>query len=188
MLALKGRNDPNRYLQICVCENRVRKYLQVHRLVAMYFCLGYFNGAVVNHKDGDKHNNHYSNLEWVTQKDNIHKSYVSSGISATRNYSTYMLISPEGEPIHEFIGRNSVKGFIEENNIAARFSSLVRYGKSRGYKLIDKQYLQNSNDYPKGVGNGEIPLPEAPRPSLEGEDIVYSVCLEQSKYRESDGI
>lgn len=72
-MALKGINNPKRYLQVTVCKDGKQKYLQVHRLVAKYFCDGYFEGAVVNHKDGNIHNNHYTNLEWVTQKENIHK-------------------------------------------------------------------------------------------------------------------
>lgn len=44
----------------------------VHRIVAYYFCEGYKEGLDVNHIDGDKLNNHYTNLEWVTRKQNIH--------------------------------------------------------------------------------------------------------------------
>lgn len=42
----------------------------VHRAVAKAFVDGYFEGAVVNHKDENRNNNQADNLEWVTQKDN----------------------------------------------------------------------------------------------------------------------
>ena len=48
-----------------------RKAYDVHRLVAQHFVDGYFEGAVVNHIDLNKHNNHYLNLEWITQQENI---------------------------------------------------------------------------------------------------------------------
>ena len=46
--------------------------IAVHRLVAQAFVEGYKNdgGLEVNHKDGNKRNNHASNLEWVTKKEN----------------------------------------------------------------------------------------------------------------------
>jgi len=47
------------------------KKLYVHRLVGMVFVEGYAEGLVINHKDENKLNNHYLNLEWVTQKENI---------------------------------------------------------------------------------------------------------------------
>jgi hypothetical protein len=52
----------------------------VHKLVAMYFCdnpLGETTGriATVDHIDGDKLNNHYTNLQWVTMKENIRRYY-----------------------------------------------------------------------------------------------------------------
>lgn len=49
--------------------------VRVHRLVAMTFCDGYEEGLIVNHKDGDKLNNHCENLEWVTISENTKHAY-----------------------------------------------------------------------------------------------------------------
>ena len=51
-------------------DNKNHQY-QTHRIVAYEFVEGFDNGLVVNHKDGDKQNNHPSNLEWVTQYENV---------------------------------------------------------------------------------------------------------------------
>lgn len=42
---------------------------KVHRIVAEAFCEP-FSGEVVNHKDGNPSNNHFSNLEWCNQAAN----------------------------------------------------------------------------------------------------------------------
>lgn len=49
---------------------RVRERYFVHRLVAHHFVEGEQEGLVINHKDGNKSNNHMNNLEWVTAKEN----------------------------------------------------------------------------------------------------------------------
>jgi hypothetical protein len=52
----------------------------VHRLVAQLFIPNPSGKKIVNHIDGDKHNNHFTNLEWVTSKENsIHA--VTLGLS-----------------------------------------------------------------------------------------------------------
>lgn len=43
----------------------------VHVAVAKLFVSGYKEGLEVNHKDGDRTNNIYTNLEWVTRLENI---------------------------------------------------------------------------------------------------------------------
>lgn len=49
-----------------------RKSLYIHRMVAEHFIPNDDpNKKEVNHKDGIKTNNHYSNLEWVNAKQNI---------------------------------------------------------------------------------------------------------------------
>ena len=54
----------------------LRQRIQVHKLVALKY-LGYPEsmGYEVNHIDGDRGNNHASNLEWVTHSENVRKSY-----------------------------------------------------------------------------------------------------------------
>jgi hypothetical protein len=47
----------------------------VHRLVADHFCEKPEGSQCVNHKDGDKLNNHADNLEWTTYKENNRHAY-----------------------------------------------------------------------------------------------------------------
>ena len=54
-----------------------QKNIRVHRQVALSFCEGWREGLQVNHKDGNKHNNRATNLEWVTASENVrHDRYV----------------------------------------------------------------------------------------------------------------
>ena len=61
----------NGYLYVTLARDGLRINHYIHRLVARAFCEGAEDGLVVDHKDGDKRNNHCDNLEWVTQKLNV---------------------------------------------------------------------------------------------------------------------
>lgn len=67
---LKQHANEKGYL--CVRLHREDKFkrFKVHRLVAEAFIPGDAT-LTVNHKDGDKKNNHSKNLEWLTHQDNI---------------------------------------------------------------------------------------------------------------------
>ena len=58
------------YLGVSLCKNNVVKRFSVHRLVAMAFVNNEHGLPEVNHKDGDKLNNHWQNLEWCTRQEN----------------------------------------------------------------------------------------------------------------------
>lgn len=135
-MALKGRQYKDRYISIGICDNNKVKYHQIHRLVAKYFCKGYFEGAVVNHKDANKHNNMASNLEWVTHKENIHKSYETSGVDQTRNYKNYIIVNRDGNKSNLLKGKQELEQYVLDNKLNVSITSLIKYCSSKGYKLI----------------------------------------------------
>ena len=53
----------------------IKKRFFIHKLVASHFCDGFSENLVVNHKDGNKLNNNYQNLEWVTRSENDLHAY-----------------------------------------------------------------------------------------------------------------
>ena len=58
------------YLKLSLSEQNRKKMYFVHRLVALTFIPNPDNLPQVNHIDGNKQNNHYSNLEWCTISEN----------------------------------------------------------------------------------------------------------------------
>jgi hypothetical protein len=82
------RNKQSRcpYLSITVWCGK-RNYavpFYVHRLVAFQYCnleLDNLDKMVVNHKDGNKQNNNFSNLEWCTQNHNIKEYWRTKDIN-----------------------------------------------------------------------------------------------------------
>ena len=57
-------NSGKGYLQVTLFKNHKSKKFLVHRLVAEYFVENPNGFCFVNHKDENKRNNHFSNLEW----------------------------------------------------------------------------------------------------------------------------
>lgn len=55
-------------------DNGKPKTMRVHKLVALAFIENKDNLPQINHKDGNKLNNVVSNLEWITNYDNIQHS------------------------------------------------------------------------------------------------------------------
>ncbi|END7728784.1 NUMOD4 motif-containing HNH endonuclease [Escherichia coli] len=72
---LKHNHNVNGYKYVCLYKDGVKKNILIHKLVASHFVGGFAEGLQVNHIDGDKYNNNYLNLEWVTPSGNISHSY-----------------------------------------------------------------------------------------------------------------
>lgn len=69
-IVLKSRVNRDGYLYNCIRINKQNKYIKPHRLVAEYFINNPNNYSKVNHKDENKQNNVYTNLEWCNTKYN----------------------------------------------------------------------------------------------------------------------
>lgn len=63
--------ERNRYFSVAL-RNKNRVKFSVHRLVAMTFIPNPKNLPQVDHIDGNRYNNHVSNLRWVTAMENHH--------------------------------------------------------------------------------------------------------------------
>lgn len=73
---LKPRKTKKGYEQVTLSSGQNnRKQESVHRAVAEAYLGNPPEGCVVNHIDGNKGNNHYKNLEWCTQSENVKHSY-----------------------------------------------------------------------------------------------------------------
>lgn len=66
---LKPNRHTHGYLVVSLWENNKQKRFYIHRLVLEHFS-NEKPKDTVNHIDGNKTNNHISNLEWATYKDN----------------------------------------------------------------------------------------------------------------------
>lgn len=76
---LKGGSFSNDYLFVCLRKKSSNKNHLIHRLVASHFLTNPNNYNVVNHIDGIKTNNIFTNLEWCTQSENL-KHGVETGL------------------------------------------------------------------------------------------------------------
>lgn len=67
---LKRSLSATGYSVVNICVDGKRSPQYIHRMVAETYLNNDEGYPVVNHKDGDKGNNHVSNLEWCTEKEN----------------------------------------------------------------------------------------------------------------------
>ena len=63
------------YLMVGLSKDGIETKLLIHRLVALTHLKNPNDYKYVNHKDGNKKNNHISNLEWVTSSENQKHAY-----------------------------------------------------------------------------------------------------------------
>lgn len=66
----KSFKDKKGYMRVQAYKEGKPYTFKVHRLVAQHFIPNFDNKPQINHKDGDKTNNHWMNLEWITNKEN----------------------------------------------------------------------------------------------------------------------
>lgn len=119
---LKPQKNSKGYLRVQITNNKQRSRFFVHRMVAELFVPNPDNKPQVNHKDGNKLNNHYTNLECVTPSEN----YVH-GVSLNLYESKY---KGEGMP-------NAV---LTEDDVKKIRATCVKGHPELGYEGLGKKY------------------------------------------------
>ena len=73
---LKPYDNGKGYKKVSLSHNGKIFKIYVHRLVALLFVEGFKVGLTVDHVDGNKDNNNFHNLEWVTLEENVRRMHV----------------------------------------------------------------------------------------------------------------
>lgn len=81
---LMQHRDKCGYLNVRISANDIIKTVLVHRLVLEAFIPNPDSKPQCNHKDGNKTNNHVSNLEWCTNREN-HIHAIETGLHKSAN-------------------------------------------------------------------------------------------------------
>lgn len=118
------------YEEVATTINGETKIVRVHREVAMCFLENKENKETVNHIDGNKLNNHYSNLEWATRSEQMYHAYELELKKPHENQKLMAKIK---------MGKN-VKAYSKESGETLYFLSTRDCSKHYGYskKWADK--------------------------------------------------
>lgn len=136
------------YLRVQLCNNNKRQKFFVHRLVALAFVDGYFDGADVNHKDFDRKNNNAENLEWVTKSQNSKWSSKAGRMSGEFKEKPYKIRFEDGNEVC--------------------FPNIKELAKAIGFcKSSIYNYLKNKNGYIKPLNCFVLPCVSNDYPERE---------------------
>lgn len=137
----KTKSGKQRYVFVSIKDHTYT----VHRLVAKAFLPDtYKDGMVVNHKDGNKHNNCVENLEWCTKSENEQHSYDVLGKQVwNKGKSGYHINSWSEERKDRYVERN--KNIMEDRAAGMTTKQLAeKYGICTRY--IQQIIKENNHD------------------------------------------
>lgn len=135
-------HKPKSYLCIKLKYRGNKYHYLLHRLVAEAFIPNPENKPMVNHIDGNKLNNHFMNLEWVTGKENMQHA-VKNNLLNPRYGETSPFAKHTNEQIHEVcklleLGTHTIGEISHMTGVKYKtIRGIVASGK---WKMISDQY------------------------------------------------
>lgn len=120
------------YIGVALNNSGKRKSFLIHRLVLQTFS-GYKDGCIVNHKDGNKKNNHLDNLEWCSFSENVVHA-IENNLLVPKKFRVSQF-TLNGELLSVF---NSIKEASEFTKINCSNISLICKNKKKPDKFIWK--------------------------------------------------
>lgn len=123
-------NITGTYLAVHLTKDGEEKVKYIHRLVAETFIPNTGNKSQVNHIDGNKFNNHVSNLEWVTRKENQRHAVKMNLHKSGEEHVSAKFTNEQVEYVRENPDGLAVKDLAEFFNVDATVISKIQLGKT----------------------------------------------------------
>jgi hypothetical protein len=128
------------YERVTLSQNKILKRLRVHRLVADAFIPNPNNLPMVNHKDGNKRNNHVSNLEWVDCQQNTRHAFDNNLRKSGEDHYEARLTVEIVEKICELIQIGLTRGRILKQIPQVSKSQFDDIRRRRSWKRVSYRY------------------------------------------------
>ena len=125
---LKTTVNKKGYKNVCVSlgSREQKKILKIHIAVAFMFVDGYKKGLIVNHKDTNKLNNVYTNLEWVTHAENSQHAEANGLMNHVNLKPIKQIDQKTGKIIKIFESIASAQYYFTPNKRTGNISNAVR--------------------------------------------------------------
>ena len=138
MRELKQGKLKRGYMNVVLCKNGKGYNKRVHQLVAQAFIPNPENKTEVNHIDENKINNHVSNLEWLSHKENINHGTHNQRSSKTRSKKVIAKSLTETKIlIFKSTSQGEKFGFLH-SAISSCCNGKSKYYKGYTWQFIDK--------------------------------------------------
>lgn len=137
-----GNRKPSKseYRMIALSKNGNVKMKKISRLVATHFIKQEDGKNIVNHIDGNKHNDNYKNLEWCNYSQNsVHAS--DTGLKKRVNKVSGVFFDKKRNKWCSYLYRNNKNIFLgrfetETKALVANSDALKKYNNENKYKAI----------------------------------------------------
>lgn len=131
---LSLQTDKDGYKRVALHrEGKVKRFF-VHRLVALAFIDNPCDKPVVNHKDGNKQNNHADNLEWATNSENDIHAF-KTGLRVAHDGGTSKKVIQIDKDTLEVLGEyNSISEASRKTGVSIQMISYCCNGKCKTAK------------------------------------------------------
>jgi hypothetical protein len=132
------------YRKVTFSVNGKKIYTTVHRQVALAFIPNPDNLPEVNHKDGDKLNNHWKNLEWCSTRHNVLHYYKNNETS-----SKYSGVSKTEKSFRTQLYTNKVRydfGTLKTEDEAAKIYQ-------KALSILENEGLEKMIEYQQKIRN-----------------------------------
>ena len=133
------------YYHVFISKPRLG-WIGVARLVACKYLGQCPDGLETSHKDGNKHNNHYTNLEYITHSNNLKKSFREHGRPAPEGFT--------GQ--HTWATKQAMAAKKEKPIISSddrRWGSIQKCADSLG---VDRKVVYNAIRYGRRIRGVEV--------------------------------